>query len=605
MTTPGASARPSFCTSCGAPARGARFCTSCGAALAAPVAVVDDSATQVIARPPAAPEDAVTQVVPRPESPSPELAQPEPQEAGAEPDGHPAMWFDESAGTGVYADGHRTEDAYGAAPYDEAAYAESPYDDEPPAPRRRRGRILTAAFLALVVLGVAGFFGYQYVRDGDVRTALAASTKEYNAVVEQLTAADDVATISVAARRASAAADVVERERERVEDADTARAKAAEAQLEAEHDVLTAAAALATLADDPLQTWGDAHRELRAAVSEEQETREQLEKQDEGAAGRIADGDEMLDALTATVGSALAEDAAGGAVSALDRVADAQKTSQLREVGEDAVAQQDAVASVARALDRGSGREVLAAYGEVLAALGGLTDVTPADASSWSDVRSDVEVAADRLASAAGPQGSRVRTALADALEGGDAVVTRAERGYAEWQQARDAAEALIAAERTTLESYEQEVNAQMEDYATGREALGDFTDELEAGTADLYDAAAVFSSAVGDRESIGFGLRNVPQPDGVQAQHDALLGLVDRGISAATAGYDGVTEATSCFDPADCPDYTETAGWRTFLKESEEISKQYAPVLTGWQKAVAGARTALEARSLPTEPDL
>ena len=164
MTVPGASARPSFCTSCGAPASGARFCTSCGAPLAAPAPAPDDTATQVIARPaasPDAPDQAATQVVPQ-------LA-PEPEHTAPDAEQYPATWFDESA-----------EDPYAEGPYAEDPYAEGPYVEEAPVGavprRRRRGRVLAAAFAALLLLGVAGFFGYGYVRDGDVRTALAAST---------------------------------------------------------------------------------------------------------------------------------------------------------------------------------------------------------------------------------------------------------------------------------------------------------------------------------------------------------------------------------------------------------------------------------------------
>lgn len=581
--TPGSPTPKAFCTSCGSPVTGARFCTSCGSAV--PAASAAEQKTQAVAAAQVEPEHP-TQVIARsPEHPTQVIARDDEQPAwaGEVQDAPPPTWFDEL-------------------PTEEDPYVAHESLAVPPR-GRRRGRILTAAFLVVVLLAVAGFFGYQYLRDADVRQALDTSTREYNVVLERLAQAKDVAGVSDVAKRAATAAEQVEQERARIEGRDDDLGRAATAQLDAEHEVLTAAAALVPLAEDPLQTWAGAHGDLRKAVREEAQARDELQEQDESAAGQIADSGEMLQALTGTVGAALADDAAGGAVAVLDRLAAAGKTSGLREIGDDAVAQQDAVSSVADALTRGSGREVLAGYADVLDALGGLSDITAADTSVWPSVRSEVETAADALASAAGPQGGKVRATLAEALRATDAMLLRAEQGYARWELERDAAAAQLADDRAVLDTYEQDFTFEMEAYATGREELGEFTDRLEDGTADVYEGRSVFGSAVGERQSIQSTLSNLVVPAAVQAQHDAVVALVGRGVDAVTAGYEGLDEAASCF--ADCPDYRATEGWRTFLKESEAISKQYDPVLAAWQKALGAARTALESRAMPAEPDL
>lgn len=526
------------------------------------------------------PEETATQIISRP-PPEPEpiawvSAQDEPFEA-AQSD----TWFDEVS---------PEPDSY--------ALQEEP---GPPLRRSRKGRVLTAIFLVLAVLGVAGFFGYQHLRDADVRTALTVSTREYNAVVERMTDADDVATVSDVAKRAATAVGYVEEERARVRGRDDALGRAVTAQLAAEQEVLSSLAALVPLSDDALQTWSEAHAGLREAVDDEQDSRAALQNQDEAAATRLADGDEMLEALTATVGTALADEAAGGAVEVLDRLAAASKTAQLREIGDDAVTQQDAVASVAEALDTGSGREVLAAYADVLDRLGRLSALTPGDTGSWPEVRSEVADAAGRLASAAGPQGGPVRASLAEALRATDSLVLSVEQGFARWQLEYDAAVTQIAEDRADLDGYAQAFQAEVDGYEALRESLGDFTDLVDSGDVSYGEAYSFLSQAASDRESVRFGLEDLPVPASVQPQHDVFVGLVSRGIDGVRAAFDGLSESESC---EDC-DYGSTQGWQSFQQESKAISEQYGKALTGWQQAVAAARTSLEGQALPPEPDL
>lgn len=582
-------ASPAFCTSCGTRATGARFCTSCGAALLPPApagdrprpttgpAWTDEGATQELPGLPATSAwtgsdgEQPTQVLPLMRS---SQAPVEPSYASP-----PVPDLDRSgtAGRGSVGD-------------DRSAG---------PVRRSRRGVVVLGAVLLVLALAAVGVLGVRHVRDAGVREALADATAAYNPVVDGLREADDLAAVGAAAGAAGPAAERVGRAAQTVGSRDDGRARAVRRELAAQQDVLTAAAALATVEEEPLETWSSAHRALRAAVDDERVRRADLRAQDGDGAAQVADGGEMMASLTSTVGSALSQEAAGATTQLLDAMAAATRTSELRGLADDAVARQDAVVSVAEALGSGPDQEALAAYGELLGALGGLSGLSAGDTTAWDAVRPELSQAAGRLAAGAGTHGDDVRGSLGNALDGVDALTRTAAEGFATWRASLDRATEQLAADRAGLATYRTAFDETAKDYADQRQQLADSLQQDDLGA---YQAGYLLDGAVSDRLGVRDALRALSPPPSVADEHAQVVALVERAAEAVRSGYDGAAEATGCLQECD---YRVTSGWARFQSESAAITGQYDDALSAWAAAMTAAAAELDARELPQEPDL
>ncbi len=488
-----------------------------------------------------------------------------------------------------------------AAPgHDDTLLSEAPEADAVRPGRRRTTLLALGLLVVLAVLAGGGTLGLRHVRDGGLREALTASTAAYNPVVDDARTADDLAALTMVADRADRAANRVGRAQERLGTRNDSRARAVRRQLEAEQSVLEALARLGPLAVRPLDTWGSAHRALRSAVDEEGSRRAALADDD---AGRISDAALMLDRLTVTVGSGLTTQAGTEAKEVLDALSTSTTTSSLRSVADRAVAAQDAVAEAADALPSGSGKEVLVAYASMLTALSDLTAVEPGDTADWPAARTALTAAVGQLSAALGADGSDVRAALSTALAKADAVVSRAEQGYARYEALLATATATLETDRSLAEEYESAFTSGLATYVELRDALGDLTDEDDpTAEQDPFTAGYTLDEASNARSSLREDLAGLTPPGPVADEHRAILALLDRGVEAIAGASVAVSEAQSCLDPCD---FRASSGWRSYLAESEKISKAYALAEAAWHKAMDGVDAEIAARTLPGAPDL
>ncbi len=248
------------CTECGQPDEQGRFCGQCGAPLSG------EPGTDG--------------------TPTPEI----PEQVGAD-DERPTL-FDDVLGPAPALTTDRAADPAAAQQQEEGDGEDSSSRAPRLTPRRAVAAGVAVAVSAGAILG--GVVGARYLADGDVRTALTASSRDFNRVVDRLTAATTAEQISLAAGQATAAADRVEDVERRLETQKDPERTAVGNQLEAEQDVLQAVAELEGLARAPLASWGAAHSELAAALAAEDETRAALRQFDVDAARGLADTHRML-----------------------------------------------------------------------------------------------------------------------------------------------------------------------------------------------------------------------------------------------------------------------------------------------------------------------
>lgn len=483
-------------------------------------------------------------------------------------------------------------------------------DDDPPVEAgtesRRRGLLLGGAAAAVIAVAAAAVLVAGYVGDSGMRSALASSTRDFNAVMTALSAAADPSAVAAAADSAESAAKRIDSARDRLGEGNDPEHVSVANQLEAEQGVLLAVAQLDAVASDPLATWGKAHAELTTATGAEDASREALARYNSDAAGQLAATSVMLSKVTAAVGPALVEDATDESTRLLKTLESAASTADLRKLGDTAAPEQSAVNAAAKALPAGDGKEVLTGYGAALGALADLSKINADNTSSWGATRAELARTFGQVAASAGSTGgSNVRVVLDGALNSADKVASAAAASIADWKAKTAAAIKDRDADAESLESYASFFRTQVKTYEQSRVDLGRFTDRVEDPTAEVsyFEGYQFLSQAAEDRRFVRDAMVGMDVPAGVRGAHESLVSEIDRAIAAVQSAYDGLEQSEDCYYYDDCPYYRDTPGWQRFQSESEAISKAYSSAMSKWEGAVAAEKAAITSRVLPAKP--
>lgn len=294
---------------------------------------------------------------------------------------------------------------------------------------------------------------------------------------------------------------------------------------------------------------------------------------------------------------AVLAEAAGSAEDLLGDMAAADLVADLGAVAADADDANEPVTDMVSTLDPASDTaQALTGLDELFTALSALSDIDGDTLDAWPQVRGDIETALDDLpADAAGTE------ALADvgeeALEATDTLIAEAEQALADWEASVAAAEQVSeqnAAASEELSTYEDAVAGQLRIYNSLRNDTADFVALVESPGSYVtwgqgYDA---MSSGATARREVRDALNAIAIPDGMQAEHARLVGMVEDATAAMDAGYSGLSQADACFY-GDCY-YADTQGWREFQNESSRITGEFAAAKTTWETQLASQRAAL-----------
>lgn len=492
----------------------------------------------------------------------------------------------------------------------DSASSAGPQDEEPSGTgsrlTRRRGIAIGAAVVLVAGSISGGVYGAGYLADGDVRTALAGSSRDFNRVVDRISAATTAEEVARAAGQAAATADRIEDAQDRLQADKDPERTAVGNQLEAEQDVLHAVAELEGLARAPLATWGAAHSELTAAVSAEDDTRAALGAFDDDAARGLADTHRMLAEVTAAVGPALVEDATDDSTRLLTSLTSAKSTADLRKLGDAAAPEHAAVAAAGKALPVGDGKQVLTGYAAGLSSLAKLSSLSGDSAGTWTATRADLAQTFGQVAAAAGSTGgANVRVVLDGALASADKVVAAASAALTDWKAKTDAAIKARATDAEALDDYASFFRSQSKTYEQHRVDLSTFLERVEDPNASVsyYDAYEFLYQAAEDRRYVRDALVSTDVPSGVEQAHGEVAAAIDRAISAVQSAYDGFEQSEDCWDG--CPYYRDTPGYRSFLSKSDGVRTSYTTAIAKWESDVAAAKAAITNRTLPAKPEV
>ncbi len=495
--------------------------------------------------------------------------------------------------------------------HDPTSVMTAPQEGEEPSPAGsrlagRRGLVAGVAALLVVGLVSGGVYGAGYVADGDVRTALASSGRDFNSIIDRLGAATTAEQVAAAAGQADATAERVEDAQGRLKaEKDPVRIAVVD-QLESEQAVLRAVAGLEGLARAPLATWGAAHSELTAALAAEDETRADLGTVDADAARGLSDTHRMLTKVTAAVGPALVEDATAESTRLLTTLTSAESTADLRELGDAAAPEQAAVAAAGKALPAGEGRQVLAGYAAGLSSLAELSSLSGDSAGSWTATRADLARTFGQVAAAAGSTGGAgVRVALDGALSSADGVVAAASAALTDWKAKTDAAIKARSTDAQALDDYTSFFRSQTKTYEQLRVDLSTFLERVDDPNANVtyYEAYDFLYDAGEQRRYVRDALVSTDVPSGIGTAHGDVAAAIDRAISAVQSAYDGFEQSEDCWDG--CPYYRDAPGYRTFVSESEGVRTSYTAAISRWEAEVAAAKAAIANRTLPIKPEV
>lgn len=466
---------------------------------------------------------------------------------------------------------------------------------------RTRAAVAAAVVVALLALAASGVLVTRWLGDRDVRSALSTGQQQYRTVLASAEAAEEPTDVVGAARRATSAAAVLTDQADELRSRTDGYGRAARAQLGAEAAVLSALGGLSGLEEAPLDSWGQGHAALAAALDAETDTRAALARHDAGAVSGLPSADDLLRGLAAAVAPELAGDAATRARQLLGSLQSATRTAQLRDLAGPAGAQRAGVDAAAATLPDGPEKTALTGMATALGALSSLGEVSGASPDAWQESRG--ALAAGLTQVGAGSGDTALAADLTPALSAVDRLVQGAAAAIADWRARTAAATEARDADAAALKEYADGVRTTLARYGQLREDLATFTARVEDPNSfvSAFDGFEYMQSAAAARKGIRDSLNWMTVPADVRAAHAEVVEVVDRSTRAVESGYEGLQQWWYCTDCA----YDETPGWTTFQTESDAITKTFATAMQTWDSAVAAAEAGITNRALPAEPDV
>lgn len=382
------------------------------------------------------------------------------------------------------------------------------------APRSRRtALLLVVALVAGAGLAWGGWTGTSWLRDRDLRSALAASTSVVTTVVAQAESAPDVRSLVGVVEGLPTAQDAVARARDRAGRGSGERARDVQAVLQAHAAVLAALEPLGGLGSGPLQAWGRLRGPLQEALDDEARARQRVDRPEE--VRRLAVLDRLAPALDALAEPLLTRAATGELRRLAGVLQGARSTADLRSAAELAQAQRPFV-RVTADVAPGSAAPAVARCAEVLAALSGLTRLSGEDLGAWDLVR-------PRLAADLGAP---------EAVASVDRLVEAGRAAVQQWRESVSASTSAREAEALAVEQHARTVRGLASSYPALDDALAALLAELvlrPVGPADL-DALA---SDVGARTRLVDALAAQAAPLSLATQHAVVVATARAEVTA------------------------------------------------------------------------
>jgi hypothetical protein len=467
---------------------------------------------------------------------------------------------------------------------------------------RGRGRMpLIAGVLALVlVLAGAGTWGWSFLRDAPARGALDDTQVSFAAAVEDLSQAASLDELHSGAAAFEDIDSELEAARASISSGSDLSG-AARTMLDARQDLATAAAALTTVTTDDFSTWAEVRTTLVGAVDTYESARQALGAVDGERAERAALPSGLVDNIEVAVGDAMLTSSGESFAGLFTSLGGAENTADLRTVGSEAESMGAGIGAVLEGFDASTDEhEQLSAYVELSEALSGLSAIDAGHLEEWSGVRSRIT---QSLASADLAEGS-LETGANSAVDHVNDLVAQAQERLRAWRAEYDAAADAKRDAMSTLAAYGDGMTTQLDRYGDLRGSLSEWIDRVEdPGTVVTYDEGYdVLWRAEMDRQEVRDAMSKLTVPAELSTSHNELVSVLDDGIAAVSAAYDGLLDADFC--SFGCY-YKDTPGWQRFRSESSRITDAFGVAVAQWENELLEAETAAENTRLPKQPSV
>jgi hypothetical protein len=462
----------------------------------------------------------------------------------------------------------------------------------------RRGALIAGLLALLLVLTSAGVWAWSYWRDAPARSALDSTQVEFAAAVETLSGASSLDELHDGASTLDALEGELEAARESVSSGSDLSV-AARGLLGARQDLATAGAALTTVTDDDFSTWTDVRADLVEAVDGYEAARQELHTVDGERAELAALPPGLVSNLEVAVGGAMLTSSGESFADLLGSLEGSQDTADLRAVGTDARSLGAGIGTVLDGFDAGTDEdEQLTGYVELSAALAGLSAIDAGHLDEWTEVRSQIT---QSLASVTLAEGS-LNGSATTALEHVNGLVARAQERLRAWRADYEAAAEAKRDAMSGLASYRAEMTTQLDRYGELRGSLSDWIDRVEdPSTTVTYDEGYdVLWRAEMDRQEVRDAMSKLSVPAELSTSHNELVSVLDDGIAAVSAAYEGLLDADFC--SFGCY-YKDTPGWQRFRSESSRITDAFGVAVEQWESELVQAEAAAENTRLPKQP--
>jgi hypothetical protein len=146
-------------------------------------------------------------------------------------------------------------------------------------------------------------------------------------------------------------------------------------------------------------------------------------------------------------------------------------------------------------------------------------------------------------------------------------------------------------------------MTSQLDRYSELRSSLSDWIDRVEdpSSFVSFSEGYDVLWRAELDRQGVRDAMSAMEVPATMSSVHNELVSVVDDGIAAVAAAYQGTLDADTC---TGCY-YADTSGWQRFRAESPRITRAYGRAIRRWERQMTSAVAGAENRQLPDRPEV
>lgn len=456
--------------------------------------------------------------------------------------------------------------------------------------------VVAACLALLLVMGIVGTAIFRGLRDRPIREALDVTQAVFVPGIKRLESASDLERVSAVGQHFRAGLASMQASERSLAAADSNLGRTGHEVAVAQLAFATAAAELADVNTEDFTWWGPLHTNLEEAAALVASAKRALAGQDQELSRKVPSADPGLTRLESVIGGEVADTAEDRLMGLFDDLRSASLTSEIQNVATTATLETDAVVASLSSMRNGSAeKRRLEAYSAVFTGVAALSALDADHLDSWERSRSSLSTALQSTAAFIEVGDSR------DALENVDVIVDRGRSALADWKVRYNRAVGDRSEDRRELQDYRSTMNGHLREYSALRSDLARWVEKVDSNVYVSYaEGYEVLSQAQFDRQRVRDQISALDAPGAVRDEHENLITVLDDGIRAVRAAYDGTWEADYCISTCY---YRDTAGWRRFSAESARITRDYQASNSEWAAGVAEADRSVQQRPLPRKP--